>query len=660
MKLFDVSDITVTSTLPKKKVKKEIVDVDLSKKILLSDEVKLEGYEDFNLEKYPNGFVFYDFEVFQFDWMVVLIDPINKIRNVIVNDSSALKKYYHYHTENIWVGYNNLHYDVPILKGILSGINPKEMSDYIIEENGIPYKKWPNAMKRPLLSYDVSGKLESLKLLEAYMGNDIEETSVPFDIQRLLTKDEIELTMKYCIHDVEQTIEVFRRRVNDFNASMQIIETFDFPLRYIEKTKGQLTAMVVNCERQEHDDEFDVTFVPTLKLDKYAYVKDWFEKILKKKNYGALIDDIPENKYILDKGRQIKETEKSRTTFETMVAGVPHQFGWGGLHGAPISPIHVTGKMYHADVTSYYPSMMIKYNFLTRNSKTPEKFKEVYDTRVALKKAGKTKEQAPFKIILNSQFGITKDKYSQAYDPVQANNICINGQLLLLDLIEKLEFRLGDRFELLQSNTDGLIVKIAEDEKSEKIFRHIVKEWCDRTGLGMGADPLTRIIQKDVNNYLFLFENGKLERKGAYVMETSDLSNNMAIVNEALVNYMAKDISVEDTINSCDDVTKFQIVYRISSSYKYGFHNGKYIPNKTFRVFASKDKNDGFIARCRDHGTTPEKFQNSPEHCFIYNKSLKDVPMFLKLDKKWYIKLAKKRLADFGYEEMNKSSSALF
>lgn len=153
---------------------------------------------------------------------------------------------------------------------------------------------------------------------------------------------------------------------------------------------------------------------------------------------------------------------------------------------------------------------------------------------------------------------------------------------------------------------------------------------------------------------------GPIERKGSYVMETSDLSNNMAIVNEALVNYMAKDISVEETINSCDDVTKFQIVYRISSSYKYGFHNGKYLSNKTFRVFASKDKNDGFVARCRDKGLTPEKFQNSPEHCFIYNKSLKDVPMFLKLDKKWYIKLAKKRLADFGYEEMNKSSSALF
>lgn len=505
MMLFDVSDI---AGIPKKKeVKKETKPVDFSTRVVFSEHTSVTGYDDFDSEKYPNGFVFYDFEVFKYDWMVVLIDPIEKKRDLIVNDVNALKRYYSLHMQNIWTGYNSLHYDVPILKGILSGINPKEISDFIIEEHGVPYKKWPNAMRMPLLSYDVAGKMESLKLLEAYMGNDIEETSVPFDIERLLTKDEIDLTVKYCIHDVEQTIEVFRRRINDFNASMQIIETFDFPLRYVEKTKGQLTAMVVNCERQEHDDEFDVTFVPTIRLEKYAYVKDWFEKVLKKKDYGALIDDIPENRYILDKGRQIKETEKSRTTFETMVAGVPHQFGWGGLHGAPTSPIHVSGKMYHADVTSFYPRLMVRYRLLSRNSRTPEKFKEVYDTRVALKKAGKKKEQAPYKIILNSQYGITKDKYSQAYDPVQANNICINGQLLLLDLIEKLEYRLGERFELLQSNTDGLIVKIAEDEKSEKIFRHIVDEWCSRTGMSMGADGLKKIVQKDVNNYMFLFNN---------------------------------------------------------------------------------------------------------------------------------------------------------
>ena len=47
--------------------------------------------------------------------------------------------------------------------------------------------------------------------------------------------------------------------------------------------------------------------------------------------------------------------------------------------------------------------------------------------------------QAPLKIILNSTYGAMKDKYNPMYDPRQANNVCVFGQLLLLDLIEHLE-----------------------------------------------------------------------------------------------------------------------------------------------------------------------------------------------------------------------------
>lgn len=610
-------------------------------------------FDDFTKEKYPSGILFYDFEVFKNDWLVVLIDPVNCTKDLIVNDRSTLLRYYRTHREMIWAGYNVLHYDVPILKGILSGMDPKKISDAIIEEGKNGWSLVPTWNKWPLITYDVMAQLTnapSLKVLEAYMGSDIEETSVPFDLDRQLSKSELEMTSGYCNHDVEQTIEVFRRSINEFNAIMRLLDMYDFPLSYLEKTKGQLTAMVVDCERKEHDDEFDVTIVPSLKLEKYAYVRSWFEKILKMKDYKAVVPNTPENAEILSKGKQVKKGSDSRTMFETMVCGIPHQFGWGGLHGAPIEPIHITGKMYHADVTSYYPSMMIGYNFLTRNSKSPEKFKNVYDTRVALKKAGDKLGQAPLKIILNAQFGITKDKFSTAYDPVQANNICINGQLLLLDLLEKLEFRLGERFQLLQSNTDGVIFKIAEDEKSEKIMRHIINEWCERNKLGMGVDGLKKIIQRDVNNYLFVFENGKLERKGAYLMELSDLSNDLPIVNEAMIEYMTKGTPVEDTVDNCNELIKFQKVYRVSSSYKFGWHNGKVINDRTFRVFASKDKRDGYIARCRDYGATPEKFQNSPEHCFIYNKCVKDVELPIKLDKKWYINLAKKRLVEFGYE----------
>ena len=122
-----------------------------------------------------------------------------------------------------------------------------------------------------------------------------------------------------------------------------------------------------------------------------------------------------------------------------------------------------------------------------------------------LKKAGKKKEQAPLKIILNSQYGITKDKYSTAYDPVQANNICVNGQLMLLDLIEHLEKFMKDDFELIQSNTDGIIVKITDNDIIERRFKHICNDWCNRIRMTFAYDELDWYVAKDVNNYIFAF-----------------------------------------------------------------------------------------------------------------------------------------------------------
>ena len=600
--------------------------------------VPLEGnYADFTETVYPHGFVFYDFEVFKYDWLVVLVDPIERTITIIANDRTALKNYFDNNCNKIWVGYNNIHYDVPILKGILLGMNPKEVSDAIIVEGKSPWEISRDFNKIKVLSFDCSDGINSLKVLEAFMGDDIEETEVPFDIPRPLEKKEMFQTIHYCKHDVLETIEVFRRRIDEYNASINIIEMFDLPIENISKTKGQLTALVVGCEPKSHDDEFDITILPCVELNKYKYIQDWFLQAAANKDYSAKL--------------------------ETVVCGIPHQFGWGGIHGASDKPVHTSGRIFHADVGSYYPSMMIQWKLLTRNCQSPEKFLNVYETRMALKKAGKKKEQAPYKIILNSQYGITKDKFSSAYDPVQANNICVNGQLMLLDLIEHLEGRMGDKFELLQSNTDGIIVKIQDDDKAERIFTHICNEWCirtrmtfayDRIGIpnriGKNNEVLYDYIAKDVNNYIFVFSNGKIERKGAYVKELSELDNDLPIVNKALVKYMSEGIPVEETINNCNDMIEFQKIFRVSHKFKLGWHNGEEMSERTYRVYASTDIKDTYLGRCRASGETPNKFGNCPEHCFIYNKEVKGIPMSAKLDKKWYINLAKKRLQDYGYE----------
>lgn len=567
--------------------------------------------------------LFYDFEVFKYDWLVVFIDPYKAEYTEIVNDRDLLETLYKEHRDDIFVGYNSKNYDQYILKGILCDFDPFKISDYIINKKCPGWQYSELLHKIRILNYDVAYMSDGgLKSLEAFLGNDICESSVPFDIDRPLTMEEIKETIKYCTHDVEQTIEVFMHRKEDFDTQMQLITTFGLPLSDISKTQTQLTAKILNCVYEYRNDEFNVDIVPCLRLSKYKFVLDWFLEALEVS----------------------KQTGIYQPPLQTKISGVEHIFAWAGLHGARRN-YHAKGLFLHVDVTSYYPSEMLEFGFLTRNSTTPERYRSIYETRVALKAAGKKKEQAPYKLVLNKTFGATKDKNSAAYDPKRFNDVCINGQLLALDLIEKLEIIPG--FELIQSNTDGLIIKIPDTDKAFEAADDICWEWESRTGMRLGFDVITEIWQGDVNNYVFKFANGKIERKGSYVQEATPLKNNLAIVNTALVEYMVNGIPIETTINACDDVKQFQMVVKVSSKYESAWYNGKRLREKTFRIFASTDQSNGTIYKQKKAGATKEKFASAPDHCIIYNQKITPETN-IDIDKHWYIELAKQRVVKFG------------
>ena len=61
-----------------------------------------------------------------------------------------------------------------------------------------------------------------------------------------------------------------------------------------------------------------------------------------------------------------KRTWYKEQGLETVVAGIPHSFGFGGVHGATATPIHKTGQLLHVDVNNYYPSMLIAWGLVTR------------------------------------------------------------------------------------------------------------------------------------------------------------------------------------------------------------------------------------------------------------------------------------------------------
>ena len=564
--------------------------------------------------------IFYDFEVFKYDWLVITCDPINK-QWTIVKSKAGMERHYQQHKNDIWIGYNSRSYDQYILKAILCGFDPYKVSSWIIEDGRKGWEYSSELNMFPLLNYDCMPSVSnSLKQLEGFMGNDMRETTVPFNIDRKLTEDEWFEVVKYCKHDVEQTMEVFLRNKADFDAHLSMIATFNLPIRNISKTKPQLSALALGCTKKDWWDEWDYTIIDTLKISKYRRVIDWFETQREVCDYDAT--------YILN------------------VCGVPHQFGWGGLHGAPDKPIHRKGLIIHVDVTSFYPSIMIEYDMLSRNVSDKSVYKQIYDKRVELKKAGKKKEQAPYKIILNSTYGMAKDQYSQAYDPRKANEVCVNGQLLLLDLLEHLE----GHCELLQSNTDGLIIQIPDTDEAFDKIDDICFEWESRTRMHLGFDVITEIWQKDVNNYIFKLEDGDIERKGAYVKELNDLDNDLPVINTALVDCMANNIPVEKTINQCDDLKQFQKIVKVSSKYECAWHNGNKLQDKTFRVFASKNESDTIIGKIKlkNGKEVIEKFANTPEHCFIWNGDVNGERIPDYLDRNYYIELAEKRLKQFG------------
>lgn len=290
---------------------------------------------------------------------------------------------------------------------------------------------------------------------------------------------------------------------------------------------------------------------------------------------------------------------------------------------------------------------MIEYQFLSRNVSNPQKFEEIYRNRLKYKKE-KNPLQEPLKIVLNSTYGAMKDKYNNLYDPKQANNVCVNGQLMLLMLIEMLE----PHCEIIQTNTDGILVKLRKYEDYD-LIDDICYEWEQRTKMNLEFDLYHKIYQKDVNNYILVDFDGKLKSKGSYVKKLKKLDYDLPIINKALVDYMTNNIPIEKTINDCKELIMFQKIVKVSGKYLRAWHNNQFLTDKTFRVFASTNRNDTYIGKQKTESSTVEKFANTPEHCFIENGDINNLEVLPNLDKNWYIELANKRLKDFGIEVLN-------
>ena len=324
-------------------------------------------------------------------------------------------------------------------------------------------------------------------------------------------------------------------------------------------------------------------------------------------------------------------------------------------------------------ISAMYPTTDIEYGLLSRKFENPDDFKQMRDFRLKLKSEGNSKNKA-LKPMINGVYGATKDRNNPSYDPLMANLTCIFGQMFILDLIDKLE----PYCRLLQTNTDGIFV-LCENEDIKKKVIEITNEVGKRLKMEFEIDEYIKLIQKDVNNYIAVMKNGELECKGAMVKFNKPIDNDLPILNDAVRNYLAAGIPVEQTINECTDYIKFQKVIKLSAKYKeiwYGNGvaakdgkivsiNGELLKGKVHRVFASKRAFDGSIYKLKiEKGIKSyEQFANTPTHLFIDNEDVhgKNIPEYL--DKEYYINEAKKRINMFltkDNEKVDETPNILF
>lgn len=302
--------------------------------------------------------------------------------------------------------------------------------------------------------------------------------------------------------------------------------------------------------------------------------------------------------------------------------------------------------------------------YCSRSIPNPKIYEKMLERRIQAKKSGDKALANALKLVANTTYGAMLNKYNDLFDPLMGRSVCISGQLYLLELANHLAAEC-ETLKIIQLNTDGIMVSF-EDVEYLKVSE-ITQEWQDRTGFELEEDVIKEIIQKDVNNYIEIAYDGNLKVKGGLLVRgiapagAFNINNNMTIVAKALVDYFAKDVPVEETINNCTDPLAFQIVAKASGKYSRVFQIINPLNNpqevqaqRCNRVYASKDSRLGTLMKTHKETGRNAKIGGLPAHCLIDNNneaSIEDI------DKNWYIQIARKYVNDFlGIKPRNRDT----
>lgn len=589
----------------------------------------------------------FDCEVFAHDWLFVFKEIATGEYTVIHNDNDAVVTFME---RNPFLGgFNNKHYDNFILKGVMCGLTPeqiKEINDLIIVEevNG-----WDIPVLREYRvyfdSFDLMDDCQvglSLKAIEAHLGIPIEETEVDFNITHRLSEKELQETIYYCKYDVDATEKLYHLRQAYLKNKVTLGKARNLTDRQaMYMTNAKLTSVYLKAQKPEKpwNDERNYQY-PEKLLRQYIPqgVFDFFDRM---------------------KDDRIPNDELFSSKLEIMVGVCPCTIAYGGIHGA--IPTYVeeateTRTIRNKDVASYYPHLMTLMGYCSRNMPSPKMFEDTLEERVAAKKAGDKATANALKLVLNTTYGAMlngKDgtAFNDLYDPLMGRSVCISGQLFLLELSEHLIAECPT-LKIIQLNTDGIMVSF--DHEDEAKYQEITQEWQDRTGFELEEDFIRKIVQKDVNNYVEVpADGGEPKVKGGQLVRgiapagAFNINNNAVVVARAIKQYFIDGTPPEETIAASENILDFQLIAKAGGKYSQCYHlvgGEKVIVQKVNRVYAVSDKSKGTVYKTHAVTGRDAKVAGLPTHCAIDNNNNLSIEV---VDRKWYVKLAKKYINDF-------------
>lgn len=236
--------------------------------------------------------------------------------------------------------------------------------------------------------------------------------------------------------------------------------------------------------------------------------------------------------------------------------------------------------------------------------------------------------------------------------------------MLILQLIHDLKEI--PTLEMVSANTDAVMYMIDEEYKEQA--HNVLHNWEKLTGLELEEDKIVKIVMRDVNNYAEIVQIGnndyEVHYKGSdltrgehefkwnkekkifeYSYKPSLKSNSMSIVSEALLKKLLFDIPIEETINKCDDIFRFQIISHLGSTYEKCVQespDGDIELQRNNRIYAGNVPS-GTIIKVKPDGRR-DSLANCPTNPIVDNGNKCTIN---DINKQWYIDFTNEKYIKF-------------